>query len=572
MKAVSFDDREMYLGGVEWLDERDPSFKGYGSWQDLQVRIPGGRTAAQFTEVYESMWRTFCDDPDRPSASGSCDAATLEGLRADKAAGGAAPGALRLGGERPPRSAPAPPAADGRSTYCSLELTGGYARLGPQLVKGGLRSHMGENREGSPHDNQTAIYQTYLTALRAADTALIEDQYFSSGFDDKRPGQMAMNVLMSALQQTGSAAIILPLSSAAGVPTFRAMVQWKKRQWKLAHGGVSLKTRGWFNGYNVESLQELDTLESPRVDFFWLMHAEADRKSKYIKLDQKFVHTKGLVALGGRLEYPLAVVGSANINDRSLLADRDGEMSVRIEGDGVADLFAEKIAWYLAVTDDWMRRIMRGCAQSWQSQCCRRVASGFLKSSSASEPGLRGAFADAGLGGVVDLLERRGLRVEDAPDVVVGESTARSAYEKIAEMARKVGEVEQLPANTTERVAHLVNRLWHHPDMHGFMSSLATLNADLLAAVSGGEVDVLRKGWHEVGKGPKFDTWYESLISIFKPSQERRVLLGPQNDCFELPVDALLLPFKLGLMKDMQMNDLKSRFSERFSVLEVEED
>jgi len=557
MKAVSFDDREMYLGGVEWLDERVPSFKGYVSWEDLQARIPGGETVAHFTEVYESMWRTFCDDPDRPSASGSCDAATLEGLRADK--------------NRRIDQAPAPPATGGRSTYCSLELTGGHARLGPELLKGGLRSHMGENREGSSHDNQEAIYQTYLKALKTADTALIEDQYFSSGFVDAPPGQMAKNVLMSALQQTRSAKIIIPLSSAGAVPTYRSMVQWKKRQWRLAHNGHSVKTRGRFNGYNVDALQKLDTLESPRVDFFFLLHAEAGDKFEYIKLDQKFVHSKGLIALGVNLEYPLAVVGSANINDRSLLADRDAEISVRIEGDGVTDLFAEKIAWYLAVTDDWVRRIMRGCTQSWYSQCCKRVASDFLKSNHPTHPG-ESEFTEADRGGVVDLLERRGLRVDDAPDAVVGEGAARSAYERIAEMTRKVGEVEQLPSNMTMRVTHLVNRLWHHPDMLGFMSSLAMLNADLLAAVSGGEVDVLRKGWHEVGKGPKFDTWHETLISFFKPSQERRLKLSPDNDCFELPVDALLLPFRLGLMKDMRMRDLKSRISEEFSVLEVEED
>merc|ERR1719356_1383860 len=108
---------------------------------------------------------------------------------------------------------------------------------------------------------------------------------------------------MSALQQTRSAAILLPLSSAAAVPTYRAMVQWKKRQWKLVHN-VSVKTRGWFNGYKVDSLRKLDTLESPRVEFFFLMHAEAGSEFKYIKLDQKFVHSKALIALGGKLEYP----------------------------------------------------------------------------------------------------------------------------------------------------------------------------------------------------------------------------------------------------------------------------
>lgn len=426
---------------------------------------------------------------------------------------------------------------------------------------------MGEHLEGTEHHHhQEAIYLTYVKALRAADTVLIEDQYFSSGFIDPFRGQMAQNVIMNALEETRSAAVIIPLSSAAAVPTYRAMVQWKKRQWLHAHN-VSLKTRGWFNKYQTGNLLKLDTLEAPRVDFFFLMHAEADNTTSDIKIDQKFVHSKAMIALGGKLEYPLAVVGSANINDRSMLANRDAEISVRIEGDGVVGLFAEKIAWYLAVSDDWMRRVMRKCTQAYKSECCNKVASEFLNSSHGLGPEKPSSpFDEAYRGGVVQLLERRGFHIGDSPNVV-GQRVARSAYENIFDMTRKIGKDEKLPPNTTEQLTQLLNHLWHQPDMLSIMSSLAALNADLLAAVSGGEVDVLSKSWHEIGGGPRFETWYETLVSFFKPSQERRLPLSEGNNCFELPVDALLLPFKLGLMKDMPESDLTAKIPD-FSVLD----
>jgi len=555
MKVVSIDDTEMYLGGVEWLDDRLSSFKGYGSWMDLQAHIPGGETVAHYTEVFESMWRTFCDDPSKPADSGSCDTATLVGLHVDKNFRPREPG---LKANRLPATA--------RSTLCSLELSGGHARLGSEIAEGGLSSHMGESLEGTRHEYQEAIYLTYVKALRAAGTVLIEDQYFSSGFINPFRGQVATNVIMSALEETKSAAIILPLSSAAAVPTFRAMVQWKTRQWNRSHN-VSLEPLGWFNTYKAADLLKLDTLEAPHVDFFFLMHAGADNESGDIVLDQKFVHSKGLIALGGKLEYPLAVVGSANINDRSLLSNRDAEISVRIEGDGVVNLFAEKIAWYLAVSDDWMRRIMRKCMQGSQSECCKKVASDFLNSSHAARPEEpTSQFNAAYQGGVVQLLEKRGFHIRDSPNVV-GQRVARSAYDNISQMTRKVGEVEELPTSTTEQLTQLLNHLWHQPDMLSIMSSLAALNADLLAAVSGGEVDVLRKSWHEVGGGPRFETLMERLVSVFKPSQERRLPASGASGCFELPVDALLLPFRLGLMKDMPESDLTAKIAD-FSVLE----
>lgn len=425
---------------------------------------------------------------------------------------------------------------------------------------------MGQHLEGTEHHHQDAIYRTYSKALRAAGTVLIEDQYFSSGFIHKFDGQMAKNTLMSALEKTKSAAIILPLSSAAAIPTYRSMVQWKKRQWLHVHN-ESVKTRGWFNRYLADNLLKLDTLEAPHVGFFFLMHAEAGDNGSDITLDQKFVHSKGLIALGGKLEYPLAVVGSANINDRSLLANRDAEISVRIEGDGVVDLFAEKLAWYLAVSDHWMRRVMQKCMQTNKSKCCEKVASGFLNSSYPLEPdNPTSPFNNTYHGGVVQLLEKRGLQIGVSPDVV-GQGVALSAYERISEITGRVGEVEGLPPNTTEKLTQLLNHLWHQPDMLSIVSALATLNADLLAAVSGGEVDVLGKSWHEVGGGPKFETWYETLVSFFKPSQQRRLPLGEENGCFELPVDALILPFRLGLMKDMPGRDPQSWIPD-FSVLD----
>ena len=135
-------------------------------------------------------------------------------------------------------------------------------------------------------------------------------------------------------------------------------------------------------------------------------------------------------------------------------------------------------------------------------------------------------------------------------------------------MTRYVGETEDLSQHVLEQLTRLLYRLWYHPNMLSMMSSLAALNADLLLAVSGGEVDVKKKGWHEIGKSYKFKSVYHSILSFFQTPQERRVLRSEANECFEVPVDALLLPFKLGLMKDMGVADFKLKASETFSVLQ----
>jgi hypothetical protein len=454
-----------------------------------------------------------------------------------------------------------------KTTYCSFELSGGNARLGPEVAKGGLKSHMGEKpdlrkRQDDQVHYQDDIYQTYLKSLRRADTVFIEDQYFSAGFSDATKGQVAANTILSALDHTKSAAIILPLSSAAAVPTYRAMVQWKKRQWLKAHN-ESLTTRGWFNGYKESNILKLDTLTTPHVEFFWLMSANLDETGKNLKLDQKFVHSKALIALGGHLQYPLAVVGSANINDRSLLGTRDAEISVRIEGDGVIDLFAEKIARYLAVSDNWVRSIMQTCKRDMNNHCCQRVRSSFLKDRTNTK-----AFAQAFDGGVIELLRKRGLDIGAAPEG--GGESERDLDGRISKFTKAVGEIEKLHQieKTTEQFTQILIGLWHKPDMHKMMSSLATLNADLLLAVSAGEVDVYNKAWHKIGKKPWHKSAKDAIIAIFKPPQARRLARSDSNKCFAAPIDALILPFKLGLMRDMSVADLKLRMSKTFSVIE----
>lgn len=61
--------------------------------------------------------------------------------------------------------------------------------------------------------------------------------------------------------------------------------------------------------------------------------------------DQIYVHDKVLI-----VDDRIAIVGSANINDRSMLGDRDSEMAIRIEDSNHKEIILGQRPWIVGVT------------------------------------------------------------------------------------------------------------------------------------------------------------------------------------------------------------------------------
>ncbi|KAH3756577.1 phospholipase D1 [Pelomyxa schiedti] len=175
---------------------------------------------------------------------------------------------------------------------------------------------------------EKSIYKAYMRLVRTAEHFIyIENQYFISSVDAASPLNRLAKVLYHRLRQaiqrneTFSCVVLLPIHPSGdivdGTCQFIAAQQYKT----ISRGGHSI----------LEKLQqEFDSTTVSRYIKFFCMRSHGLLNTKVAVSEQIYIHAKGLL-----VDDRVAIIGSANINDRSLLGDRDSEICAIFEQKGV---------------------------------------------------------------------------------------------------------------------------------------------------------------------------------------------------------------------------------------------
>ncbi|ETV76271.1 hypothetical protein, variant 3 [Aphanomyces astaci] len=174
---------------------------------------------------------------------------------------------------------------------------------------------------------EKSIQQAYMDTIAAAKHFIyIENQFFVSGFDlDASVANRVVEALYAriadahAKQETFRVMFIMPLLpcfegavTGADSANLRAVMHWQYMT--MCRGGNSL----------LERVARLVPDPSAYVAFFGLrQHAILNG---HVVTEQIYIHSKLMI-----VDDKVAIIGSANLNDRSLCGDRDSEIAVVIE-------------------------------------------------------------------------------------------------------------------------------------------------------------------------------------------------------------------------------------------------
>ncbi|XP_048236121.1 phospholipase D zeta 1 [Ricinus communis] len=177
---------------------------------------------------------------------------------------------------------------------------------------------------------EESIHNAYCSLIEKAQHFIyIENQFFISGlFGDEIIQNRVLNVLYKRIlqahkeQQCFRVIIVLPLLPGfqgglddGGAATVRAIMHWQYRT--ISREKTSI-------------LDNLNTLLGPQtqnyISFYGLRTYGRLFKGGPVATSQVYVHSKVMI-----VDDCVAVVGSSNINDRSLLGSRDSEIGVVIE-------------------------------------------------------------------------------------------------------------------------------------------------------------------------------------------------------------------------------------------------
>lgn len=206
-----------------------------------------------------------------------------------------------------------------------------------------LRS-VGSWSAGTSQSEETSIHAAYCSLIDNAEHFVyIENQFFISGFDDddaicNRVLQALYNRIIQA-HRTGKCfrvIIIIPLLPGfqggvddAGAATVRAIMHWQYRT--ICRGKFSL-------------LQRLHDTLGPEaenyVSFYGLRSYGKLSEGRPLVTSQVYVHSKIMI-----IDDRIVLIGSANVNDRSLLGSRDSEVAVVLEDKEFVDSYMDGRPW-----------------------------------------------------------------------------------------------------------------------------------------------------------------------------------------------------------------------------------
>lgn len=197
---------------------------------------------------------------------------------------------------------------------------------------------------GTSQSEETSIHAAYCSLIdKAEHFVYIENQFFISGFDDddticNRVLQALYNRIMQA-HNTGRCfrvIIIIPLLPGfqggvddAGAATVRAIMHWQYRT--ICRGRYSL----------LQRLHEaLGSDVDKYVSFYGLRNYGKLSEGRPLVTSQVYVHSKIMI-----IDDRIVLIGSANINDRSLLGSRDSEVAVVLEDKEFVDSYMDCRPW-----------------------------------------------------------------------------------------------------------------------------------------------------------------------------------------------------------------------------------
>eukprot|EP00250_Pteridium_aquilinum_P013724 c21534_g1_i1 orf=388-3765(+) len=197
---------------------------------------------------------------------------------------------------------------------------------------------------GTSQPEETSIHLAYCSLIdKAEHFVYIENQFFISGFDDddaicNRVLQALYDRVMQAHKE-GSCfrvIIVIPLLPGfqggvddAGAATVRAVMHWQYRT--ICRGRNSLLQR-----LHEAIGSEVDNY----VSFYGLRNYGKLSEGCPLVTSQVYVHSKVMI-----IDDRVALIGSANINDRSLLGSRDSEVAVVLEDKEFVDSYMDCKPW-----------------------------------------------------------------------------------------------------------------------------------------------------------------------------------------------------------------------------------
>ncbi|KAI5065331.1 hypothetical protein GOP47_0020026 [Adiantum capillus-veneris] len=207
---------------------------------------------------------------------------------------------------------------------------------------------------GTSQSEETSIHSAYCSLISKAEHFVyIENQFFISGFDDddvicNRVLQALYDRIMQAHndRRCFRVIVVIPLLPGfqggvddAGAATVRAIMHWQYRT--ISRGRYSLLHR------LQESIgSELDNY----VSFYGLRNYGKLSESCPHVTSQVYVHSKIMI-----IDDRAVLIGSANINDRSLLGSRDSEVAVVLEDKEFIDSYMDSRPWKAGRLAHWLR-------------------------------------------------------------------------------------------------------------------------------------------------------------------------------------------------------------------------
>lgn len=178
---------------------------------------------------------------------------------------------------------------------------------------------------------ETSIMACYLETIRNAEHFIyIENQYFLSnlaGDDVSNPIAEALLERIIRAHREGKAFRVIIMMSLHPEGDFISAMEVTV----VMHYEYQTINRGERSLYGQLRARAPDIVVSDYIEVFSLRNWGVMQQHKIVS-DQIYIHGKVLIA-----DDRIMVIGSANINDRSMLGDRDSEVAVRIEDNSLTE-------------------------------------------------------------------------------------------------------------------------------------------------------------------------------------------------------------------------------------------
>lgn len=223
---------------------------------------------------------------------------------------------------------------------------------------------------GLPQED--SVYQAYIDAITNAEHHIyIENQFFvsSCGTDDVHRSAVVENKIAGALvkriirahleKKPFKVYVMIPV-----MPCFEGAEIWQTDAWIL-RCTIRLQQESIFYGPNSIYENLKDTLDWTEYIQFFSLRAHGFTPDGQFHEGQCYIHSKVML-----VDDKIAIIGSANINDRSMLGSRDSEVCVRIESQPGRSGFVTKArreiwAEHLCMSEDDIRFLDPASSECW---------------------------------------------------------------------------------------------------------------------------------------------------------------------------------------------------------------